>query len=141
MAPSSVRITGNSDALRCVRLSDQGMYRWYCGECKTPVGNTMSACVPFVGLVHTFMDHESDGRSREDVLGKPVGYTRTKSAIGTLPPAARRPSLLRVLGRSARLLGKWWATGAGSPSPFFDTETRAPRVEPRVLPVEERHAL
>ena len=141
MAPSRLRLTGDTDALRCVRLSDKGMHRWYCGECKTPVGNTMSPRVPFVGLVHTFMDHGSDGRPRDDVLGQPIGYTRTKSAIGTLPLAARRPSLLRVLGRSARLLGKWWLTGAGSPSPFFDDQTRAPRVAPRVLPAEERRAL
>ena len=141
MPPSRVRITGDTEALRCVRLSDKGMHRWYCGECRTPVGNSVSARVPFVGLIHTFMDHRSDGRSREDVLGKPIGYTGTKFAIGTLPPAARRPSLLRLLGRSVRLLGKWWVTGAGSPSPFFDDQTRAPRVKPRILRVDERRAL
>jgi hypothetical protein len=141
MAPSSVRITGGADALRCLRLSAKGMYRWYCGACKTPVGNSNSPRVPFVGLVHTFMDHESDGRARDDVLGEPLGYVRTKLAVGTLPAARRNSSLLKVIGRSVRLLGKWWLTGAGSPSPFFDDQTHAPRTEPRILGSEERRAL
>jgi hypothetical protein len=141
MAPASVRITAGADALSCVRLSDKGMYRWYCGECKTPVGNSNSPRAPFVGLIHTFMDHESDGRSRDDVMGKPVGYVRTRSAIGAPPVQRGGSSLLRVVGRSVRLLGKWWLTGAGSPSPFFNDQTHAPRSKPRILRSEERRAL
>jgi len=141
MAPSSVRITAGADALRCMRLSDKGMYRWYCGECKTPVGNTNGPRVPFVGLIHSFMNHEGAGRSRDDVLGKPVGYTGRKSAIGTLPAHVLGSSPLRLVGRSVRLLSKWWLTGAGSPSAFFNDQTHAPRSEPRVLRPEERKAL
>lgn len=141
MAPSKVRLTSGADILSCMRLSDKGMHRWYCGECKTPVGNTVSARVPFVGLIHTIMDHESDGRSRDEVLGKTLGYVQTKHAVGTPPPSPHNSSLLRVMGRSARLLGKWWLTGAGSPSPFFQDKTRAPRARPRILSPEERGAL
>ena len=141
MAPSKVRIISGADALRCMRLSHKGMHRWYCGECMTPVGNTPSLRVPFVGLIHTFMDHGSDGPAHDDVLGKPLGYVQTKFAVGIMPPSPRGSSLLRVIGRSVRLLGKWWFTGAGSPSPFFDDQTRAPRSEPRILGPEERRAL
>jgi hypothetical protein len=141
MAPANVRITQGVDALSCVRLSAKGMYRWYCGSCKTPVGNSNGWRVPFVGLVHTFMDHGSDGRTRDDALGKPIGYVRTKFAVGTLAAPARNSSPLRVITRSVRLLGKWWLTGAGSPSPFFDDDTHAPRTDPRVLGPIERRAL
>ena len=141
MAPSRVRLTSGADALSCVRLSSKGMYRWYCGECKTPVGNTVSPRLPFVGLVHTFMDHGSHGRDRDEVLGKSLGYVQTKFAKGTMPPPPRGTSLFRVMARSGKLLAKWWLTRAGSPSPFFDTRTRAPRVTPRVLRPEERQAL
>jgi hypothetical protein len=141
MAPSKVRITAGADVLSCVRLSDKGLYRWYCGECKTPVGNTVSARLPFIGLIHTFMERLGDGRARDDVLGKPLGYVQTKSAIGRLPARPRGSSRIRVLGRSVRLLGKWWLTGAGSPSAFFDKRTRAPRSTPRVLSPAERRAL
>jgi hypothetical protein len=141
MAPSRIRITGGADALRCVRLSDKGMYRWYCGACKAPVGNNVGPRVPFFGLIHSFMDHEGDGRARDDVLGKPLGCVRTKSAVGTLPAEGHDASSLRVIARSVRLLGTWWLTGAGSPSPFFDEGTHAPRSEPRILRPEERRAL
>jgi hypothetical protein len=142
MAPSSVRITSGAEALSCVRLSAKGMYRWYCGECKTPIGNTMSPRVPFVGLIHSFIDPDGGGgRALDDRLGEPLGYTGTKSAVGALPDAIRDSSLLRVIARSVRLLGKWWLTGAGSPSPFFDDQTRVPRTTPRVLSPDERRAL
>lgn len=148
MAPSRVRITGDLDALACMRLSEKGLYRWYCGKCKTPIGNTVGPRVPFVGLIHSFMDHEADGRARdrdrdrdrEAVLGKPLGYVQRKFAVGT-PPNPGNASLYGVIGRSAKLLTKWWLTGAGWPSPFFDEKTRAPRVTPRVLTVAERRAL
>lgn len=140
MAPSRVRITGGQEVLRCVRLSEKGLHRWYCGQCKTPVGNSVSARIPFVGLIHSFMDHGADGRARDEVLGKPLGYVQRKFAIGT-PPNPGDASLFGVIGQSARLLAKWWLTGAGSPSPFFDERTRAPRATPRVLTAEERRAL
>lgn len=140
MAPSRVQITSGGDVLSCMRLSDKGMHRWYCGECKTPVGNTVSSRIPFVGLIHTFMDHESDGRARDEVLGKPLGYVQAKFAIGTPPSPPDHSSLFRVMARSARLLAKWWLTGAGSPSPFFD-KSGVPRAEPQVLRPEQRAAL
>jgi hypothetical protein len=45
MAPASVRITEGADALSCVRLSDKGMYRWYCGKCKTPHGSRFAIAI------------------------------------------------------------------------------------------------
>jgi len=141
LAPARVRLTGGVEALRCVRLSDKGMHRWYCGECKTPIGNTVSPRVPFVGLIHNFMDHRSDGRERDEAVGKPLGYVQTKYALGGLPARPSGTSLLRVIVRSLSLLGKAWLSGAGSPSAFFDDRTRVPRVTPRVLQADERRAL
>lgn len=139
MAPAKLRITSGAQSLNCVRLSDKGMHRWYCGQCMTPLGNTVSAGLPFVGLVHNFMDHSTLGRSRDEVLGQPLGHVQTKFALGSAAP--RGGSLFRVMARSARLLGKWWLIGGGKPSPFFDDRTHAPRVKPRVLDPQERSAL
>ena len=140
MAPSRVQITAGGELLSCMRLSPKGMHRWYCGACKTPVGNTVSSRIPFVGLIHTFMDHESDGRARDEVLGNPLGYVKTKFAIGAPPANPAHASLFRVMARSVRLLAKWWLTGAGAPSPFFDKRGQ-PRAAPRILRPEERDAL
>src|SRR5687768_13885405 len=62
MSPGKMRLEIEGDALRCVRLSAEGMHRWYCGECRTPVANTLTALIPFVGVVHTFMDVEPAAR-------------------------------------------------------------------------------
>lgn len=139
VAPANLRILDPTGALACVRLTAKGMYRWYCGECKTPVGNTVSARVPFVGLIHAFMDHESEGRPRDEVLGKP-GYSQAKFAAPGLP-RDRRGLPLGVIAKSVTLLGKWWLQGAGSPSPFFEGPEHTPRVTPSVLSPEERLVL
>jgi len=140
MAPGRLRITAGMDALRCVRLSDNGLHRWYCGECKTPIGNTRGPRVPFVGVMHSFMDHAGDGRTRDQALGEPIGVIQRETAIGTVPRRAHDASLLRLIGRTVRLMATWWLTGLGSPSPFFD-EQGAPRSTPRVLTPNERQAL
>ena len=141
LAPARVRLQAGLEALSCVRLSEKGMHRWFCAKCRTPVGNTVSARLPFVGLIHCFMDLGSDGRERDEALGKPLGYVQTKFAMGSLPARPAGSSLLRVISRSVRLLGKAWLTGAGSPSAFFDDQTRVPRVTPLVLQPDERRAL
>jgi hypothetical protein len=141
IAPARVRLTAGADALSCVRLSEKGMHRWYCGECKTPVGNTLSPGIPFVGLIHSFMDHRADGRERDTALGKPLGYVQTKFAVGDLSSRPQGTLPLRVIARSVRLLGTAWLSGAGSPSAFFDDRTHLPRATPRVLRPDERRGL
>jgi hypothetical protein len=141
MAPSRVQLTSGADALGCVRLSSKGMHRWYCTECKTPVGNTMGPRVPFVGMIHSIMRVDRSGRSRDDVLGPPVARVNTESATPGAPVPSTASATLRAILRSVRLLAGWWLTRSGFPSPFFDEATKAPRVEPRILSEEERKAL
>ena len=136
MAPAKLHID-DTDAMRCVRLSEKGMYRWYCGSCKTPVGNTMGPRMPFVGVIDAIFDHESTGRSRDELLGKPR-YFETRCAIGDAPKAS---STARLVARSVRKMARWWLTGGGNPSPFLDPQTREPRVAAQVLSASERDAL
>ena len=95
MAPGRLQITAGRQALRCVRLSDRGLHRWYCGECKTPIGNTLGSRVPFVGVVHSFMDHAGDGRARAQALGEPLCAVNHATATGTVPRRGRRTSARR----------------------------------------------
>ncbi|HWO08448.1 MAG TPA: DUF6151 family protein [Polyangiaceae bacterium] len=139
MAPARVRLT-SLDALACVRLSEKGMHRWYCRECKGPVGNTLGPKVPFVGVIHTFFDIPA-GAERDRLLGPPLAHMLTRFATGGPLPEDTPRGTLRVMTRAARLLATWWLTGAGSPSPFFDGEPRGPRVPPRILSADERLSL
>jgi len=141
MPPGRVKLTAGTDAMRCLRLSRK-VLRWYTDCCQTPVANTAaSPGFPVIGVIHSFMDHEADNRSRNDALGPALCRIYGRSATGPLPPnAPSSPSFGVFARRASRMLG-WWVHGLGRPTPFFDDRTKAPRVMPRVLTQSERAAL
>jgi hypothetical protein len=65
MPPARVTLTAGADALRCLPFSSK-VLRWYADCCRTPIGNTAAdARFPVVAVIHCFMDHQADGRSRD----------------------------------------------------------------------------
>ncbi len=146
MPPGRVTLTAGADAVRCVRLSDKGVYRWYADCCRTPIANTVGPGFPVIGLVHSFMDDAftdglARGRPRDEVLGPPLCRIYERSATGPLPAAAPPPASFAILVRRAAKALIWWMGGLGRPSPFFDSHTTAPRSEPRLLTPSERAVL
>jgi hypothetical protein len=138
VAPATLSFTQGQEHIRGVRLSPNGLYRWYAACCNTPVGNTASPAIPFVGLLASSFDH--DTQRADDVFGPATGAIQGKFAVGEPPPGSTRikPSILirtisKVLGW--RLSGKVW------PHPFFRREDGAPRYPFDVLSREERDAL
>jgi hypothetical protein len=141
MPPGRLSVTAGADALRCLRLRDTGILRWYADCCRTPIANTAGPRFPIVGVIHSFMDPGAAGGSRDAVLGPPLCRIYERSAVGPLPPTAPPPLSFRVVsGRGVKLLG-WWVQGLARPSPFFDERTKAPRATPRSLTPGERAAL
>jgi hypothetical protein len=141
MPPGRVKLTMGTDALRCLRLSDRGVLRWYADCCRTPIANTAGAGFPMVGMIHSFVDHEADGRSRDEILGLPLCRIYERSAVRPLLSDAPPPPSLRVLVRRAVKMLGWWVQGLARPNPFFDGRKNAPRCVPRVLTPIERAAL
>ena len=143
MSPARIEISAGADQLRCMRLTGKGMHRWYVDCCKTPVGNTMaSRQIPFVGLIHSFMDHGADGRSRDDALGPVRARIHGRHATGSRSTLEAHDSLptwlpFRLLSMSfmARLRGEH------EPSPFFDSKTGATTATPLVLTQDELDAI
>jgi hypothetical protein len=138
--PARVRITEGLDALESMRLSKKGLLRWYAGCCRTPVGNTVNARVPFIGVIHSFRSREDDVGRRPDVLAEPVGIWG-RYAIGGAPPGVETTTSFSLVARFAANLLRWKFSGQGSPSPLFDEKTGAPRAKPKVLTPTEREAL
>lgn len=139
--PSRLRIEAGGEHLRCLRLSEKGLLRWYAGCCGSPVGNTPAAVkVPCVGVVHTFMDHAAIGRSREELLGPPARI-QGRFARGSGASDVHRSVPVRFMARSVSFLFRGWRAGAYSPSPFFVADSKRPAVEPKVLTSAERRAL
>jgi hypothetical protein len=134
MAPARLRLDAGLEALRCVRLSNRGVLRWYTDCCHTPVANTAdTARFPLVAVIHAFMDHEGDGRPRDEVLGPPRCRLFERSAVAPLPPGAAPPPSAGVFVRRTAMLLGWWMRGLARPSPFFYERTGALRAEPQVL--------
>ena len=141
MPPGRMKLTAGIDALRCLRLSNDGVFRWYTDCCRTPIGNTAGPRFPIIGVIHSFMDHDADGRPRNAVVGPPLCRIYERSAIGPLPSKGPPPLSFGIfVRRMSKLLG-WWVRGLGWPTPFFDDRTKAPRAEPHVLTPSERAAL
>jgi len=142
MPPGRLALTAGADALRCLRLhAGSKVLRWYTACCKTPIANTAaSGRFPIVGLIHSFINDEACGRSRDDLLGPPLCRIYERSAIGPLPADAPPPPSLNIFAhRAAKLLG-WWVRGLGRPNLFFDASTGAPLSAPRLLTPDERAA-
>ena len=114
---SQVKMDVGTEHIRCVRLTSKGLFRWYTGCCKTPIGNTMDAGFPFIGLVHSFMNIEGD---RDNALGPVRAYVQTNYARGT--PTYTSPSKKFPIGIVLRMMRKmliWKLKGMNKPSAFF----------------------
>ena len=137
-----VKLTTGTNAVRCLRLSTKGVFRWYTDCCQTPIANTAAgARFPVAALIHSFIDLEASSVSRDEVLGPPLCRIYERSAAGPLPATAPAPPSLGLFVRRASMILGWWMRGLARPSPFFDDHTNAPRSMPRVLTPNERAAL
>ncbi|QOZ45079.1 hypothetical protein XH89_17540 [Bradyrhizobium sp. CCBAU 53340] len=138
VAPSTLCFVEGQNRIAGVRLSPKGLYRWYASCCNTPVGNTVSPTVPFVGIIAQAFDGGTP--AVDDVAGAPIGAILGKYAVGE-PPAGSTglnlSLLLRVIGKvlAWKVRGKTW------PHPFFKRETHEPIFAVTVLSREQRDAL
>jgi hypothetical protein len=136
MAPGDLEITQGSAQIRCLRLSNKGMHRFYAGCCRTPIANTLGARVPFVGVVHAFL--ELTPAEREALLGKPVGIM-ARFARGTPIAGAHAKMPVGLLLTVSINLLRWLLTGRGR-SPFFGPDGQ-PVAPAEVLDQDTRAAL
>jgi hypothetical protein len=142
MTPAQVRITAGQNELRCMRLTDGGMYRWYTACCHTPVGNTIAAWMPFVGMPRAMMEAglAESGRSERSLLGETVHVQGRYAPNGTVRDAHPRAPM-SLIARSIRLLARNFVRGRQQPSPYFDRVTKKPPVAPTLLAADELERL
>lgn len=136
VAPSALSFTKGLDHIVGLRLKPNGLYRWYANCCNTPVGNTLTPAVPFVGLFAQAFDtpHLSD------VIGAPTGALQGKFAIGEPPKGSTGVNLPVLLRAVARVLG-WRLRGKTWPHPFFRREASEPVYPVTIVSAERREAL
>ncbi len=130
MPAGRVTITEGKDALRCLQLSDKA-FRWYAECCHTPIANTATTTrFPVVAIIHSFMDTQAIGLSRDEALGPAICRIFETSATGPLPADAPPPPGFSVFARRIWYVLGWWLRGLGRPNPFFDERTTVPLSTP-----------
>lgn len=129
VSQSQLTIKRGVDKLSCLRLSEKGLLRWHTSCCNTPVGNTINAKLPFVGVIHTFINEVH----RDQLLGPVRAVVQTQHAKG-VPGYAEHHSKfpLRVTLSIVRKMAMWKMRGMQSPTVFFADDGR-PVVKPVVL--------
>ena len=140
VAPSTIVFDRGSELVAGVRLTGKGLYRWYASCCKTPLGNTVTPALPFVGIVTELFQGAEGARPCDEVFGAPVGKILGRFAIGEPPPGSVRLNV-RFLARVIRNLLGWKIRGKGWPHPFFDRASGEPKYAVTVLSRAERDAL
>lgn len=129
VSQSQVSIQQGHDKLQSLRLTKKGMLRWYTSCCNTPVGNTISAKMPFVGIIHTFIKQPTPA----GVLGPIRAYCQTQYAKGK--PDYPNHSAKFPIGITARIVRKmlvWKLKGMHTPTVFFSDDGR-PVVKPIIV--------
>jgi hypothetical protein len=138
VAPATLTFSKGQDRIAGVRLSPKGLFRWHTTCCNTPVGNTASPAIPFIGIVAQVF--ETGDQRADQVFGAPLCSILGKHAIGKPPPGSTRlnwPVLLRVI---AKVVG-WRLRGQSWPHPFYRQKDPAPIHPVTVLSPERREAL
>lgn len=132
MSPACLEITEGSRYLACVRLTPNGVLRWYARCCKTPIGNTLpTRQIPFVSLIHSCMRVEN--QTLDEVIGPVRAGVNGKYAKGNRAGLNAHDKVpLPVLFRVIRKLLGWRLRGDHKHTPFFDT-AGVPVATPRTV--------
>jgi hypothetical protein len=138
VAPAALKFVQGQHRIVGLRLSPNGLFRWYTSCCNTPVGNTVSPAIPFVGIIAVAFDHGT--QHSDDMFGKPIGAIMGKYAVGDAPAGTKRIRLSLLL-RAIHLVLGWRLRGQTWPHPFFRRDTRAPIYPLTVLSPQQRQAL
>lgn len=129
--PSKIKITQGFEKLKCVKMSDDGMHRWFAGCCKMPVANLMaSPAFPFAGVHRTILDFSDTGKTCDEALGPIYARLNAHTALGPLPAGPTRVLIYTL--RTIWFLLKGAIRRQNQPSPFFGPNGK-PTLEPLAL--------
>lgn len=138
VAPASLAFLQGQHRIVGLRLAPKGLFRWYASCCNTPVGNTLTPAIPFVGIVAQAFDNAP--QRADDVFGPPTGAILGKYAIGEPPAGSTGLNLSLILRAIGKVLG-WRLRGKAWPHPFFGKGEGQAIYPFTVLSQQEREAL
>src|SRR5262249_15552871 len=104
VAPASLKFVQGQRRIVGLRLTPTGLFRWYSSCCNTPVGNTLSPAIPFVGIIAQVFDQGA--QHPDGLFGKPIGAIMGRYAIGDVPSGSAGIRL-SLLVRAVRMVLGW----------------------------------
>ena len=140
VAPATLSFDRGLEHITAVRLTPQGLHRWYASCCKTPLGNMVSPGIPFIGIVTELFQQAPGARPCDEVFGAPSARILGKFAVGKPPPGSEKLNVGMIV-RTVRKMFGWKLSGKTWPHPFFERGSDAPKYPVTVLPAAERTAL
>ena len=117
VTPAQIKIHRGVEHIGRLKLTAQGIDRWYASCCNTPMGNTTKASMPFVSVIANFIVDDNYVVAK---VGPILGSINIKDALGRIPQAQlglRSPRRL-VLIVLFKLL-RWKLLGKHKPHPFY----------------------
>ena len=88
LAPGSPPFVQGQDRIVGLRLTTKGLFRWYTRCCHTPVGNTVSASIPFVGVAVQAFDTDAQTPMTRSASRSAPSWESMRSAIRRRPRKA-----------------------------------------------------
>lgn len=137
--PADLQIVAGRDVLKCLRLSPDGLYRWYTSCCNTPVAN-MRPGFPWVGMVNRVFTVQDAGYL-ERTFGAVKSRIMGRYARGTPPSGTAEKIDFKGFMTVLPFIIKGVLTGRAKGSPFFAEDGRTPIVPAIVLSLQERNAI
>lgn len=132
--PADIKIVAGIDVVKCVRLHDKGMYRFFTSCCLTPIANT-DPVRPWVGIIQRmYVTKDPTILARE--LGPVKARIMGKYAKGTPPAGTPQTFDFKGMVTVMPFIIKGKFLGKAKHSPFFDNGEAI--VVPKVLTAEER---
>jgi hypothetical protein len=136
--PKNVTFSEGIENLACVRITPNGLLRWYTTCCNTPIGNTPPDFkTSFVGLVHNCLG--SNQVSFDEAFGPIQMRVYTKYAKGE--PKPKSSGVLTSMWRSIGSILRARLDGSYKLTPFFRSASGVPIVSPMVLSSQELAAI
>lgn len=145
LAQSRLHFSSGEAQLAALKLTENGMVRWYCQCCFTPIGNTLASPTgAFIGVIHSCLqpaNPEADsGKDPSADLGADFGakiaLLNTNTALGSI----KQRGLAGVLWRFLLLMLSERLSGRYRRSPLF-TQAGLLRLTPKVLTKAELEQL
>lgn len=128
--PRDIKIQSGIEVLKCLRLSPNGLFRWYASCCKTPIGNTIPT-LPWFGFISRVFTIQ-DTNLPERYLGAVKTRIMGRFAQGTPPDGTSLKTGLKDFMVVVPFILKGFIQRKTKNSPFFKNG-RTPIVETEIL--------